>query len=455
MVTPPGFSKGLSLHAISGDGRWLAAVHPRHDAVWLSVWSLPDLTCRAYQLRGWVQALSFSLDGSRLYLPEGPWDWAGIPGPSQEPLRLDFNSGFGPQEVTAPAGRAILKRQGQGTLEVHEISTGKMIRRLVGFPPNTQLVAFGPSRNLLLATPPASMPWVWNRIAPRIPIPSMFEGNLEAPIYVLLRRSSSRAVAWSGNGKWIAVGTTDGDIHLYAPELLEFPKALPIPSKEAVEPLKVLKGLDAPIRSLAFCKGGLTALDVEGGAAKWNLESDQPERAWKGAEGRGNAIQVARNGSWVLIGGLDGISHWSLPEVRRLGRFGTNHMGVVGLEVSRDSSAVAATFLDGTVAIYELPSGRERWSSQPSPEVAAGVAIHPSGTWLVTAHRDGPLIAWDLQRGVELKRVHQAAQSLAWSLDGKHLAAGHAGGVKLLDETLSPLTGPEFDLNFGWNVECT
>jgi WD40 repeat protein len=283
----------------------------------------------------------------------------------------------------------------------------------------------------------------------------MLEGELLAPIYETLPKSFSRALAWSGNAKWMAIGTFKGAIHLYESFAIPIPTSPRDGTKDGPTPTRTLQGLKGWIRSVHFFRGGLAAVDEYGLAARWTLDSETPDSVWQANEGRSNTIQMALDGSWAVTGGLDGIALWSLPEGRRIARFGTQHMGVACLHLEPRQTWLAATFLDGSVAVFDLPTGRERWRVQPSTEVASAVAVHPSGEWLVSAGWDDSVIAWDANHGTEKVRIKAKAASLAWSHDGKRLALGHASGVDIVSDTLGALEGPEYHIDYGWDEECT
>src|SRR5262249_61135345 len=69
-------------------------------------------------------------------------------------------------------------------------------------------------------------------------------------------------------------------------------------------------------------------------------------------------------------------------------------------------------------------------------EEVFAVAIHPNGTRLATAGRDGAVVLWDLARGEEVVRLpwHKSfVWSLAFSPDGATLASGAGDSVGLWD----------------------
>ncbi len=118
---------------------------------------------------------------------------------------------------------------------------------------------------------------------------------------------------------------------------------------------------------------------------------------------------------------------------------------------SHDSSRLASCGQDRTVRVWKIAEIKNGLANSPlatSPpcqlltghtdEVYA-VALHPDGTRLATASRDGTVWLWDVERGEEVVRLpgHRSfVWSLAFSPDGTTLASGSGDStIRLWDTT--------------------
>ncbi len=90
-----------------------------------------------------------------------------------------------------------------------------------------------------------------------------------------------------------------------------------------------------------------------------------------------------------------------------------------------------AVWTDNAVRIWELPSGRDRYSLwKPRTSVGTTIAFSPDGKTLASGNLAGEVILWNVAGGKELMRLNdrlRRCNSLAFSPDGKILAAGGLG----------------------------
>jgi WD40 repeat protein len=456
----PGLYNQPSLPAISSDGKWLACHHSR---AWLAVWSLPDGPCRAYQRRDYISHLEFSLNGSTLLTDgDGEWNWSGVPNPSNEPYPPLWSEnpdgsagGFGPDAVQEPKGQFSLKRRGEGIVEVFSLPENRLHRRLVAFQPNTCLVTFSSKSDLLLATLPMGEAWFWKRTGPVRKLPGSVADELIRPCYSPIK-SGSRALAWSKDGAWTALGLDKGTVFASRAADLRIPKGVKADEKVTGK-WKELGHLGSPIRSLSFSGSSLGALSQNGVASVWKLDGHGLVKEWKAHPHRANTLQLSTDGTICLTGGLDGISLWELPEAKlRIHGF-DDRMGVACIHLHpTDPTLAAAAFLDGSIAVFCLSDLKIIWSTQAHKDVASSVAFHPSGKGLVSAGWDKTLQHWDAANGKCIaSRDSILGGSLCWSPSGDCLAVATNASLSILDRDLRDLEGSSSMLDFYWAADCT
>jgi len=455
-----GFSRTT---CVSPDGRWLLTRHPnngsypRNPSGWWSVWSLRDGQCRAYKSED-VESGNipgFSIDGAKAILSSGEeWIWSQQETHAERAADLWLTGSLSPGSVLADRGRINLVRSGAGVLEVRDSGQQRLIRRLVAFPPANALIAFGPRPNLLIASSPGGVPWLWNRSAPIRELPANIgEGSLERSGYSVVDFHSTRSIAWSRDGKRLAVGDDAGAIGLFDPSGFRIPDGTKGDEHSLGGPIRRLSGLDSGVRGLAFLPEGIVALAQDGTIGVWGSDGEAPLRSWKAHVSRSNSLRVAPDFRAVATGSLDGAAIWSLADGACLRRFGQAHSGASCLHFDAKGERLAVAYLDGWVAVFEVKTGKVLWETQAQVEVAAAVAFHPSGGWLVTLGWEGQLHRWDARSG-RLDSSHKAPPAsgcLAWSRDGKWLAIG-GSHPEIRDPSLDSATST---LDFLWDAECT
>lgn len=455
--------------ALSPDGRWALVRVVKHGGwsapAWWSIWDVRKGTCRAYRSATESRVSgspTFSVDGARAYLPaEGtptPWDWAGVaPGNPEPSLSWQANTGgFGPSTVELREARVKLERRREGIIDVLSSIDSTLVGRLVAFPPNVSLAAFDPKGHLVVAAPPSGTPWLWNPQAPVRTIPGNVADFLERPAYSPFPVAGARAIAWSRDGRWVGIGDVSGRVLLYDAERFRTPDGTTGDEDMLNGALDMRKIGSAPIRSLCFSQGGLSAIDLDGHAAVWSHGRSDPILAWRAHGARANTIQFVEDGSWVVTGGLEGIRAWNLGSLTLSWSGGQSHLGVTCLHLEPRGQYLAAGFLDGWIGLYETRTGNVLWEGKAHSDVTSSVAIHPSRTWVSSLGWDGFLRQWDVPSGKAGLNVEAptGGSCLEWSSNGQKLAVG-GNGVAILNSSFELISAPATSLSFLWDEDCT
>jgi eukaryotic-like serine/threonine-protein kinase len=99
---------------------------------------------------------------------------------------------------------------------------------------------------------------------------------------------------------------------------------------------------------------------------------------------------------------------------------------MVSFAFSPDNSQFGSALPDGSVYLYDLPSGRQVKQLEAGPVAIAGMAFHPKKPQLAIGHANGVRIC-DLETGSVLAELTQAiepghAMKVGWNPDGRSLA---------------------------------
>jgi len=137
---------------------------------------------------------------------------------------------------------------------------------------------------------------------------------------------------------------------------------------------------------------------------------------------------------------------------------------VNALAANADGSRLASGSQDGTVRIWDVPSGRELAVLCRSSNAVMSVAWSPDGSKLISGSSSG-LKIWDIATGKELRAIPAAAngsgaiRTVAWSPDGRRLAGGDsAHTIHIWDaatgEAVAELSGHNAQVNcVAWRVD--
>ncbi|MEG4088297.1 WD40 domain-containing protein [Microcoleus sp. Pol12B4] len=187
---------------------------------------------------------------------------------------------------------------------------------------------------------------------------------------------SGLSIAFSPDGQFLAMGDTNGEIHLW-----QMPE---------VRLLRTSKEYGSIVLSVAFSPDGKTL-----------------------ATGRSNGTIRC----WD-------VSSWSIRQILQ-----GNTSPVLGVAFSPEGKMLASSIGDGTVRFWDWSHGRCLLTLQAHKNQAWSIAFSPQGNILVSGGDDGILKLWDVATGQCLKMFESECGqilSVTFSPDGKTVACGGA-----------------------------
>ena len=111
---------------------------------------------------------------------------------------------------------------------------------------------------------------------------------------------------------------------------------------------------------------------------------------------------------------------------------------------SPNGQYIASAGIDTTVQIWNASTGQHIYTYRGHSDAVFAVAWSPDSTRIVSASNDGSVQEWKASNGQRLfsigstttaKGIPSPWNTVAWSPDGKHIAAGGNGDVQVFDAT--------------------
>jgi WD40 repeat protein len=244
---------------------------------------------------------------------------------------------------------------------------------------------------------------------------------------------SFSSVAFSGDGKWLAGGTTGGDIYIWNIENRQLSYQL--------------AGHYDLIRSLVFTPDGSDLIIATSKEVwVWNFRTDQfsnidPENLDISGV---YCVAIAPRGDLAAVAYLDG-TIWlqSLPSGKFIDRLGPDLFSVSSLVFSQDGSMLAASQRDGTIHIWQINWTNETVASiipynKFQSYVSVGqLVFSPDHEYLASTGTVGEVPIWNISSGilfnVTMAIPNEMVFGLQFTADGKKLAVEFESRIDVWD----------------------
>ncbi len=240
-------------------------------------------------------------------------------------------------------------------------------------------------------------------------------------------RNWTRGLEFRHDGALLASGSGDGVIRLIDPA-----------TGLAIGEMSASK---SEVLSVSWSPDGATLASA--GADRvvrfWDASSRKEIGSVSGFGGLARGVAFSPDGSTVAAAADDGLHLLDPSTVQRLERVpGTGSCW--GVAISRDGRWLATGGADGVTRIWDLSQRTPAGLGNPRmlqghKRMIAGVAFSPDSTLLVSGSDDATVRVWDVRTGVNLATIEPGqgeVSHVAWSPDGRHIAAACQGNAVVL-----------------------
>jgi WD40 repeat protein len=370
-------------------------------------------------------------------------------------LQLKGRARGSPAVGFSPDGRWLAWSAEDGTLRLTDAATGKEVRKL-GEPEQTRYLAglaYSPDGKRLATRGYDQAIRLWD-VASGRQVRQLAPGRTGQrmggrSVFGVAGAVPANSLAFAQDGKLLAAADPGGAVSFW----------------DGASGREVIPGHKGPLTGAVFAANG---------KALYSLGEDGTVRQWDAAGGRqqqsillpaeAHSVALAPDGQAVVFRSdartlavwdlAAGAARAQVPELARYMGGCPSYNPTGGLRLSADGKLLARIAADGTVGVWEIPSGRRRWTLDDAARAgrvpASGQTLQDlvfaadgkrlAGLKACTSREDPPaasVFLWDLDRGKLVRRLDglkRLSTLVVLAPDGRTLATASQDGTAAMWE---------------------
>lgn len=304
---------------------------------------------------------------------------------------------------------------------------------------------------------------VKNSEVPNAPLAPVAVGLAQRTITML----AIKTIAFSPNGKLVAVGGADGIVRVweFEPQTLWHAEqvhagwlfdlqfhpdgkslltgggdnAIKIWSFGKEWKARILEGHTDDLHGVSFTPDGQRVVSGSDDTTVrvWDLKTGKDQTLGK-HDKQVTDVAVHPEGHLAASSSRDGtIRLWNLDTLKPAGLLKGHTADVLAIAFSPDGSHIASASYDKSIVVWDVESRQPIHTFKKHSDWAFCVAFSTDGKRLATGGGDKKLYVWNLQDGKLLQEIEQHAEvsAVEFSPDGKHFVAGLINGYLQLYRT--------------------
>ncbi len=240
------------------------------------------------------------------------------------------------------------------------------------------------------------------------------------------------ALAFSPDGKTLAIGDAAGSVSLWNPS-------------GPAQPIQLVPVSGSQVESIAFNPAGTTvaAGDASGDVRLWDVGSRKLAGEFAVPDATGvNTLAFSPDGTMLATGDYYGNAYlWQAATTTEIRSLPVPGSGVLTVAFSPNGSTLATASLNGSTYLWNTSTGEMTGPPLPDPDSNPGIPRHvealafsPDGTELATGDYNEYTYVWKLSDGSVIQELPTSDHvwAVSFSPNGRLLAAGDHEGPTYL-----------------------